>query len=182
MSAATPCFAAPDARRTLDGASYRIRVIRPNDAERERAFIRDLSDESRHNRFMCAFREAPQALIDQFVHANDDEHAFALVAVTGDPGCERIIGVARYAVTDELAREAEWAVTVADQWQGRGIGTTLVRALLERARARGLRRLYAPILQSNAAVQQLARYLGFAIRPQPGTPGVLEASIMLAVA
>jgi acetyltransferase len=128
---------------------------------------------------MCAFHDAPQALIDRFVHANDDGHAFALVAVTGEPDCEQIIGVARYAVTDELAREAEWAVTVADEWQGRGIGTTLVRALLDHARTCGLRRLYAPILQSNAAVQQLASYLGFAIRPEPATPGVLEASIML---
>jgi acetyltransferase len=179
VSEEPPCAAAPSAPRTLDGAPYRIRAIRPDDADRERAFIRDLSEESRHNRFMCTFRDAPQALIDQFVHANDDEHAFALVAVTGDPGCERIIGVARYAVTDELAREAEWAITVADEWQSRGIGTTLVRALLEQARTRGLRRLYAPILQSNAAVQQLAHYLGFTIRPEPGTAGVLEASITL---
>jgi acetyltransferase len=179
VSAATPRAVAPRTGRTRDGAPYRIRSIRPDDAERERAFIRDLSDESRHNRFMCAFREAPEALIDQFVHANDDERAFALVAVTGDLGGERIIGVARYAITDPDAREAELAITVADEWQTRGIGTTLVKALLEQARSRGLHRLFGPILESNMKVQQLLRDLGFTLRPEPGSTGVLEASIRL---
>jgi acetyltransferase len=156
--------------------------MRPDDAERERAFIRDLSDESRHKRFMCGFREAPPELVEQFVHANDDDSACALVAVTGESDAERIIGVARYAVTDERTREAELAVTVADDWQSRGVGFTLMKALLEHARARGIRHLYAAVLERNRDAQELARDLGFTIRADARSPGILEASIALSSA
>ncbi len=169
---------AGDAPRTRDGIAYRIRPIRAEDAEREREFIVSLSDESRHNRFMCALREPSEAMIDRFVHV-DHERTMALVAVLGDAGHERIVGVARYAVTGDAAGECEFAVTVADEWQGRGIGTTLARALFEHAKARGLRRLYGTILASNARMQDLARYLGLKIRSMPGSPGVLEAYICL---
>jgi acetyltransferase len=178
VSAAIQPAVALDTPRTLDGVPYHIRPIHPDDAERERAFIRELSDESRHNRFMHAFREAPTALIDRFVHV-DQDRTMALVALTGSGADERIIGVARYAMTDETARECEFAVTVADAWQGRGIGTTLARALFEHARTRGFRRIYGTILMSNTRMQALARYLGLSMRPAPGCPGELEASVSL---
>jgi acetyltransferase len=169
---------ARDAPRTRDGIAYRIRPIRGDDAEREREFIVSLSDESRHNRFMCALREPSEAMIESFVHV-DRERTMALVAVVGDAHHEQIIGVARYAVTNDAAGECEFAVTVADEWQGRGIGTTLARALFDYAKARGFRRLYGTILVSNARMQDLARYLGLKPRSMPGSPGVLEAYICL---
>lgn len=163
---------------TRDGVPYRIRAIRPDDADRERAFICELSNESRHNRFMHALREPPAALIDRFVHV-DRDRTMALVAVTGEGAEERIIGVARYALTDEASRSCEFAITVADAWQGRGIGTTLARALFEYARAHGFRRIYGTTLATNTRLQELARYLGLSLRPAADCPGVLEASVVL---
>ncbi|HKZ74186.1 MAG TPA: GNAT family N-acetyltransferase [Steroidobacteraceae bacterium] len=158
---------------TRDGASFRIRPIRPDDADRERAFIAALSDESRHNRFMYAMREPPAALIERLTHV-DQKRTMALLAVIGEPPDERIIGVARYAA-DDAGEDCEFAVTVADGWQGRGVGTMLARAIFEHARAQRFRRIYGLVLASNDRMVQLARYLGLEMRPQPGCPGVLEA-------
>lgn len=111
---------------------------------------------------MYALPEAPQVLIDRFVHV-DHDRTMALVAVTGEGAGERIFGVARYALTDEGARECEFAVTVADTWQGRGVGTTLARALFNHARSRGFRRIYGTILTSNTRMQV----------PAVGTPQIV---------
>lgn len=168
----------PDPPRTLDGVSYRVRPIRADDAEREREFIQSLSDESRHSRFMCALREPSESMIERFVHV-DYERTMALVAVVEHGTEERIIGVARYAATDAAARECEFAVTVADEWQGRGIGAALARALFVHARAHGFRRVYGTVLASNTRMRDLAHYLGLKTRSMPGCPGVLEAYVVL---
>ena len=72
-----------------------IRPIGPEDAEREQAFVRSLSSESRYNRFMNTLRELPPDMLHRFTHP-DFEHELALVALDGDSPDARQIGVARY--------------------------------------------------------------------------------------
>jgi acetyltransferase len=73
---------------------------------------------------------------------------------------ETLIGVARY-VLDKNDESAEFAIVVADAWQGRGIGRRLLGKLIEVARERGLRRLYGEILATNRPMLELVRKLGF---------------------
>lgn len=156
---------------TRDGAGYRVRPIRPDDAERERLFIRELGTESRRNRFMCALRELPEDLLHRFTHI-DHDRTMAYVATVGDPPNERIIAVSRYAADGE--RRCEFATTVADDWQGRGLGSTLTRAIIDHARGQGFTEIHGTLLAANERMIDLARALGFTVRMQEGCPGVLE--------
>ncbi|MGH8285849.1 MAG: GNAT family N-acetyltransferase [Steroidobacteraceae bacterium] len=174
MNAATAEAESIRVCRTRHGVEYRVRPIRADDAERERAFIAALSEESRHNRFMYALREPSPALIERFVNV-DHRLTMALVATIGAGESEHIIGVARYAA-DASGQECEFAVTVADEWQSRGIGATLTRALFEHARRRGFRRVFGSILASNDRMIALAHFLGLETHRVPECPSLLEAS------
>jgi acetyltransferase len=149
-----------------EDAPYRIRAIRPDDAGRERDFIAGLSAQSRYLRFMHMVQDPGDALIQQFVNV-DGHRTMALVAVIDQAGAERIIGVARYAADDN--DECEFAVAVADAWQCRGVGSTLVKQLFAHAAQQGFRTIYGIILADNPRMVELAQWLGLTIeRSQPG--------------
>jgi acetyltransferase len=156
--------------RTSAGVAYRVRPIRPDDAGREREFINGLSERSRYQRFMYNLREAGDALITTLVNV-DQRKTMALLAVTGEGDTERIVGVARYAADNEA--ECEFAVVVADDWQCRGIGTTLTRLLFDYAAAQGFQTIYGVVLADNQRMIDLAEWLGLTLEPQrPGEPTV----------
>jgi acetyltransferase len=138
-----------------------VRPIRPDDAARERDFILGLSPESRFQRLMYTLREPSPEFVAQLVHV-DYHQSMALVAVTGEGDAERIIGVARYAV-DDTGVDCEFAFAVLDEWQSRGVGTTLARQLFDYARLRGFRCIYGTVLRDNQRMLGLARWLGLEI-------------------
>jgi len=151
---------------TSDGVAYRVRRIGPEDAQRERDFINRMSPQSRYQRFMHHLREPDDKMIGELVNV-DHHRSEALVAVIGKGPDERIIGVARYAATGP--DECEFAVTVADDWQCRGIGTTLVPLLFERAAQEGFRIIFGTVLAGNTRMIELAEWLGLTVdAPQPG--------------
>ncbi len=158
---------------TRDNATYRIRPICAGDALRERAFIMALSPESRYARMMYGMAEPPPDLVDRFVHV-DYHHTMAFVALVGQGDEERMIGVARYAANGD--KGYEFAIAVADAWQGRGIAATLSQLLFDYARMKGIRALHANILASNHRMIQFARWLGMSIRVSPDDGTLLKAS------
>src|SRR5690242_3687539 len=125
---------------------YSIRPIRPDDAQRERDFLARMSPTSRYQRFMHAFAEPSPDLVRNLVNV-DQHRTMALVAVVEEAGEERIIAVARYAAVND--RECEFAIAVADDWQCRGIGTTLVPLLFEHAKREGFVLIYGTVLADN---------------------------------
>jgi GNAT superfamily N-acetyltransferase len=139
-----------------------IRPITPQDRDAERAFIEGLSTEARRYRFLGQMKSPSEALIEQFTNI-DYVHEVAFVAVIPEDGRERIVGVSRYS-TDESGAKCECAVTVSDEWQNRGLGTLLMRHLIEVARARGVHHMISIDSAENVRMQDLARYLGFATR------------------
>jgi acetyltransferase len=86
----------------------------------------------------------------------------ALAATTMLDG-ETLIGVARY-VRDKDGDSAEFAIVVADAWQGRGIGSRLLDKLIDVARRRGVKRLYGDILGTNLPMLELVRKMRFQLR------------------
>jgi len=155
-----PAF--PVTARTTQGIPYSIRPIRRDDAGRERDFINGMSPESRYQRFMHNLREASDTFVAKLVDV-DYHRTMALVAVTGTGEQERIIGVARYAADNDA--ECEFAVAVADDWQCRGVGTTLVPLLFEYAAHEGFRTIYGTVLASNPRMLELAEWLGLTVDP-----------------
>jgi acetyltransferase len=159
---------------TRDGVSFRIRPIRPDDENRENQFIVRLSPESRYKRMMCMMKEPSPELVHRFVHV-DYKRDMAFVALLGEPPDEEIIGVARYA-QDRDGPDAEFAVAVADAWQGRGVGATLTRLLFEYAHLQGILRIYGEILADNNQMIDLVHWLGMNTRMCPEDHGLVEAS------
>lgn len=156
------------------GRKYRIRPIRSDDADRERAFIMSLSPESRFQRLMYTLREPSAEFVAHLV--NVDQHRdMALVAVLGTGTKEKIIGVARYAA-DDNGRDCEFAVAVADEWQCRGIGTTLTTLLFEYAAHEGFRTIYGTVFANNQRMLELAEWLGLTIEPRVEGQTTVRAS------
>src|SRR6266850_4445969 len=96
----------------------------------------------------------------------DYERELALIATTPVQGRERQIGVARY-VKESSPGDAEFAIVLGDDWQGRGLGTRLLASLLVAAKSRGVRRLVGTTLSVNSGMLALGRKLGFKLAADP---------------
>jgi len=163
-----------------DGARVIVRPIRPEDAEIEQAFVRQLSPESRYFRFMDTIRELTPQMLVRFTQIDYDRE-MAFIAVTADRADkteQAEVGVARY-VTNPDGASCEFAIVVADEWQRRGLGRRLMNQLIDVARARGLARMIGHILTTNRSMLTLAASLGFAIGESPDDPTVRRATLTL---
>lgn len=138
-----------------------IRPIRPTDRDLEQAFVRELSAASRYQRFLAAIKELSSGLLTRFTVVQFPD-SMALIATIPADGGERQIGVARYAM-DAGTGHAEFAVVVADDWQGEGIGCELLRRIIGIAEAAGIQNFDGLVLRDNARMLRLARRLGFAV-------------------
>lgn len=142
-----------------------IRPITAQDKAAERAFLEGLSQEARRFRFLGQIGCPSEALLRQLTEL-DYIHQVAFAAVVPEDGHERIVGVSRYG-TDAKGEQCECAVTVAGEWQDKGLGTLLMRHLIEVARARGIRRMFSIDSAENLRMHELARHLGFHARVDP---------------
>ncbi len=141
--------------RLRDGRVVRVRPIRPEDAARELRFFNRLSDKSRFQRFMQYVRELSPRMLARFTQLDYDRE-LALVALWEG----EFVAVGRYAPNAD-GMTAEFALAVADDWQGKGLGHKLLEKLCDAARAAGYRALYGQILDANRDMLALARHLGF---------------------
>ncbi len=156
--------------RTLtlrDGRRVRVRSIRPADAGMDRAFFAGLSEHSRYMRFMQHLVELTPRLVKQFTQI-DPTREMALVALDDASGEEMIVAIARYvAATNHQGESGEFAIVIADDWQGHGLGRALMELLIDGARRHGLRRLVGGILAVNTQMRALATALGFVVHDDP---------------
>jgi len=163
-----------------DGTLVHVRPIRPEDAELERAFVRDLSEQTRYFRFFYQLHELTPSMIARFTQVDYDRE-MALVAIDDTHGAPAIIGVARYITTSDQ-ESAEFAVVVADAWQRRGVAYVLMTRLIECAKGRGLKRLDGTVLRENANMLKFTTALGFKTRDDPEDQGQVIATLDLAMA
>jgi acetyltransferase len=149
--------------RLLDGRAVKLRPIRPEDAPLEKRFHDGLSERSRYHRFMQHLPELPPRMLARFTQLDYDRE-LALVALWEG----EFIGVGRYAPNPD-GRSAEFALTVGDAWQGKGVGRALLARLCETARAAGYEVLNGYILADNRDMLDLAERLGFKETSRDGT-------------
>ncbi len=160
-----------------DGTDVVIRPIRPEDAEIEAKFVRELSPESRYFRFMNQLQELSQEMLVRFTQI-DYHHEMALIAVISVDGRDEQIGVARY-TTNLDKTSCEFALTVSDDWQHRGIGHILMRDLMNVARDRDLTIMNGQVLSNNTKMLDLVETLGFRISNDPEDPAVKKIAVRL---
>jgi GNAT superfamily N-acetyltransferase len=148
----------PSVHVLRDGTRVIVRPIEKTDRELERQFIEGLSPASRHFRFLGTFKVPSEALLTKLTDI-DSSVDCALIALTCDEMVQREVGVGRFC--RQADGTAEVAVTVADDWHHKGLGTLLMRSLMDIARDRGITTLYSMDSADNSEMQELARYLGF---------------------
>jgi RimJ/RimL family protein N-acetyltransferase len=142
--------------RLRDGSTVFVRPIVPEDRDAvERAFNR-LSEQSRYQRFLTAINELSPSQLRYLTDVDHRDHE-ALIAF--DPETREGVGVGRFVRLAEPT-SAEAAVTIADAWQGRGLGTALCQLLAERAREVGIERFTALLLAGNDQMHDVLASLG----------------------
>lgn len=140
-----------------DGSTVHIRVMRATDEAGLCALLTSLSEESRWLRFYCLQNRA--GLAAEAHREANLAHAFGLVAISGDD--ERVVGHTFYVAIDE--RRAEVAFTIANDFQGRGLGAILLCQLAEVAAANGIAVFEADVVAANHAMLHVFRASGFPI-------------------
>lgn len=158
-----------------DGTEVLVRAIRPADRERLEAAFERLSEESRYRRFLVPLTRLTDGMLTYLTQVDHHDHE-ALVAL--DPATEEGVGVARFVRSAERPDTAEAAVTVADAWQGRGLGTLLVELLAGRARDEGIARFTALMLAENDEMLDLLRSVG-PLRVVDRQQGTVEVEVEL---
>jgi acetyl coenzyme A synthetase (ADP forming)-like protein len=140
-----------------DGSTVRVRAMHPDDDEALLGLFTSLSEESRWLRFFSPTKGAALAA-EAHREANLD-HTFGLLALSGPD--QRVVGHAFYAALDE--HRAEVAFTIADDFQGRGLGTILLGQLAEVAESNNIQMFEAEVVAANHAMLHVFRESGFPI-------------------
>jgi N-acetylglutamate synthase-like GNAT family acetyltransferase len=117
-----------------------------------------LPPQSRRYRFLDTLAAPSEQLLNRLTNLDASSEA-AFVALITETGVQREIGVARMSALGD--GRAEFAVTVRDDWQHKGLATLLTRRVIEAARCRGVQALFSVDSSDNLAMQEFARSLGF---------------------
>ena len=161
----------------IAGETVTIRPIRLTDVAMEAEFIHRLSAEAKHFRFLAGVRELPAEELTQLCDV-DVKHSMAFVATVRKDGQEVEIGVSRYAPNSHLdVREV--AVTVADEWQHKGLGASLMNQLIQTARVQVIKQLYSVNLSDDTAMSTLAHELNMSSIRDPSDPNQTIYSLTL---
>ncbi len=159
------------------GGEYTVRPVRPDDAQMLQELVQNLSPESRYFRFVSTMAKLPPAMLARFTLIDYDRE-MALVAVVksrqvDEDGMvhetERIVGVSRYVTNPDLA-SCEFALVVADDFSGKGMGSRLMLSIMDAARDKGLATIEGLVLANNPDMLKLMRNLGFSIKAYPDDP------------
>jgi RimJ/RimL family protein N-acetyltransferase len=139
----------------------RLRLTRPTDAERVRAFLEGLSPETRRRRFLVPSTSVGESHVRHFTFFDPRERLVVAATVPEDGG-EQIIGLTDLALL--YTGLAELGVVVDDERQGRGVGKLLTEAAASLAMRQGATHLKADILPENRAMMRLMERIGPTVR------------------
>ena len=153
------------------GGEYTVRPIHPDDAQMLQTLVHELSPESRYFRFVSSMTSLPPSMLARFTLIDYDRE-MALVAVVrqrviaadGEAvETERIVGVSRY-ITNPDQTSCEFSLVVADDFNGKGLGSRLMESIMDVARDKGLAEIEGLVLANNDGMLKLMRNLGFSIK------------------
>ncbi|MCF8167187.1 MAG: bifunctional acetate--CoA ligase family protein/GNAT family N-acetyltransferase [Rhodoferax sp.] len=153
------------------GGEYTVRPIHPDDAQMLQDMMAHLSPESRYFRFVSSITELPPTMLARFTLIDYDRE-MALVAVFKERHAaadgeisetERIVGVSRY-ITNPDQSSCEFALVVADDFNGKGLGSRLMMSIMDVARDKGLAEIEGLVLANNPGMLKLMRSLGFSVK------------------
>lgn len=144
-----------------NGINIVIRPVRPEDADLEKDFVHRLSERTKYFRFMQALQELTPEMVVRFTQIDYDRE-MAFVAISENDDIPKEMGVGRYMMNPD-GRSVEFALVVSDDCQGMGIGTRLMRSLMQTAKHKGISSFEGEVLAINKPMLSLMTKLGFSI-------------------
>jgi acetyltransferase len=166
-----------------DGTDVLIRPIRPEDEPLLVKFHETLSERSVYQRYLHLMKLSQRVTHERLTRICfiDYDREMALVAEHKDPatGESRVIAVGRLKKAHGID-EAEFAIIVTDDYQGRGLGSELLRRLLDLAKDEKVGRIVGDVLPDNLAMQHICEKMGFQLRRSIDDP-VVKVELDLAV-
>ncbi|XAQ44112.1 GNAT family N-acetyltransferase [Ralstonia solanacearum] len=161
-----------------DGTVATVRPILPQDAPLEAALVDGLSSESRYARFLVGGGHLSDEMLAAYTQVDYVNHLALVVSVADADGAgEQLIADGRFVLEDGVA---EFALLVADVWQGKGVGRRLFAMLVRAARAAGAREVFGEVLSMNRRMIALACDAGFHVASVPGDATVCTVRLVLA--
>lgn len=158
-----------------DGKTVTVRPVLPQDETLALDFVAQrMSTRSRYQRFMMGMRVLPVSMARYLTDVDYQTH-FALIVETFDKGVQQQVAEARFVRSDCTPNmTAEFAIAVADEWQGLGLGRRLMKTMITVAATQGIETLHGDVLRDNPAMLQLARSCGFDVGTHPDEPRLLR--------
>jgi len=169
-----------DAWRLRDGTLAVIRPATAGDAAAIQGLVRSLTPTSRYSRFFSGIQELSPEWLARFSRAEPRRDVSILATVLRD-GTETLVGMGQYAA-DPWPERCDFAVLVADAWQGHGLGRRLLRNLECLAREAGFERIEGEVLAHNSTMLGLAHVMGYDVRRVPESALFLRVSLPLLLA
>ncbi len=145
-----------------DGTPVLLRPMKPEDEPLVADFLRQCSDDTIYFRYFKLIKKWTHEMLIRFTQ-NDYDRELGLMAVGQPPSPELMMGVSRL-VMDTNRKTAEFAVIVADPWQGQGLGPKLIEQVIAIARDQEVKVLLADVLAQNQPMLDLAKKMGFTLK------------------
>jgi acetyltransferase len=156
--------------RLRDGTELMVRPVRPEDEGMLIAFHQTLSETSVRQRYLAPLKLDQRTTHERLIRVcfSDYDRDIALVVEHSPPGgVPELVAVGRLSRRSTSASDAEFALLVADAWQRRGLGSELLRRIVDIARAERVPRVTATMLPDNTGMIRIASNLGFTVRRAP---------------
>jgi acetyltransferase len=148
-----------------DGTPVLLRPMKSEDEPLVSQFLANCSEETIFFRYFKFIRKWTHEMLIRFTQ-NDYDREIGLMAISQPPGPEVMLGVSRLVMAADRAT-AEFAVIVADPWQGKGLGPKLVEGVIEIAREQGVKLLHGEVLAQNQPMLEMVKRLGFNLKKDP---------------
>ncbi len=158
-----------------DGTPVLLRPMKPEDEPLVADFLHKCSDDTIYFRYFKLIKNWTHEMLIRFTQ-NDYDRELGLMAIGQAPSPEVMMGVSRL-VIDRSRGAAEFAVIVADPWQGKGLGPKLVEQVIAVARDQEVKLLYGEVLSANQPMLDLAKKTGFVL--QRSSAGVVRIEMAL---
>jgi len=156
------------------GQTFILRPIRPEDADAHTAMLSRFTAEDMRYRFFSPMRQLP---VEQIARLTDVDYTREMAFIAVREASGETMGVARLVRDDTDGLSGEFAVAVEPAGKGLGIGSALMRAIIEWGKAQGVHEINGQILADNAPMLSFIRRLGFSVERIPDEPDVVEAKL-----
>ncbi len=147
---------------TINGHEFFVRPLRPSDADLLIDHFYSLSPKSIYMRFFSPVKQLSKTMLIKLTQIDYDRE-IALVALMGEGKDKKMVGVSRIILESDKTR-GEFATAISDGWQGKGIGSSLLKQCLKAAQSRGVKHVVGFVLAENTQMLMLARKFGFSLK------------------